>query len=379
MTAIAAVLSTEQVRAHRILASGLDRSVGAADDLPVWALGLQDRDGSSRLALAARLPDPALVPALPDPTEPGRLAQVWSLRGAPHLHRRADLPDLARALWPVDEADAAARLAGDTARLAGAAARPLDAYRAAVKALRKVLTEPMVKGLASAAATRVLPRKYSGHCQVCRSTHVRELLFRLAALPAGVGLVPDTKPVVLAPLAGADAIEAGPAAGIEALVAECYRRHGVATTGELAAHLGTSAGCLRPAVPDDVVPVLVGGIRSAAREPELAAIGDADVDAAARLVRLLPGSDPLLQPRDRTVLTTDKEHQKTLWPVIGQPGAVLAAGGIAGVWRPRLAGRTLTITVTGWHRFSARERAALADEAQIVGAVRGASRTVLDI
>lgn len=204
----AAVLSAEQVRAYRILSSGLDRSTTAAEELPMWGLGLQDRDGSSRVALAARLNDPGLIPELPNPAGSSWLAQAWSLRGAPHLHRRADLPALAHALWPVDEADAAARLTGDTARLAGAGAKPLDAYRAAVKAMRKVVTEPMVKGAASAAVTRALPRKYSGHCPSCRSTHVRELLFRLAALPAAVGLVPDTKPVVLAPLSGVGVIPA---------------------------------------------------------------------------------------------------------------------------------------------------------------------------
>jgi hypothetical protein len=376
--AIAAVLSAEQVRAHRILASGLDRSAPTAARLPVWEVGLQDRDGSSRVALAARLPDPASLPEPPDPGESHWLAQVWSLRGAPHLHRRADLPALARALWPADQADAAARLSGDTARLASAGAQPVNASRAAVKAMRLAVAATMGKGEASAAVTRLLPRKYSGHCAVCRSTHVRELLFRLAALPAGIGLVPGTRPVVLAPLAG-DGIEAGPAAGIDALVAACYRAHGVASTAEVAAHLGTSAGCLKPALPDDVVPVLVGGTRSTARESMLDELTGVEVDAAAGLVRLLPGSDPLLQPRDRAVLTSDKDHQKVLWPVVGQPGAVLAAGGIAGVWRARRSGSGLTITVTSWHRFSARERAALADEAQLVGRVRGATTTGLDI
>lgn len=378
MGPIAAVLSAEQVRAHRILASGLDRSVAVADRLPVWALGLQDRDGSSRLALAARLPDPAQIPRAPDPGESSWLAQVWSLRGAPHLHRRAELPALAQALWPVDEADAAARLAGDTARLTAAGAQPMPAYRAAVKAMRLAVDAPIVKGEASAAVTRLLPRKYSGHCAVCRSTHVRELLFRLAALPARIGLVPATKPVVLAPLAGVQ-IEAGPAGGLADLVARCYRAHGVASTAEIATHLGTSAGCLKPALPDDVVPVLVAGVRSTARASMVDELTGVDVDAAGRPVRLLPGSDPFLQPRDRAVLTTDRDHQKALWPVIGQPGAVLAAGGVAGLWRARLAGRTLHITVTAWHRFSAREQADLAGEAQLVGSLRGARETVLTV
>lgn len=378
MGAIAAVLSAAQVRAHRILASGLDRSAATPEELPVWDLGLQDRDGSSRLALAARLTDPALIPDPPDPGGEQWLALVWSLRGAPHLHRRADLPAVARALWPVDEADATARLSGDAARLAGSGATPLAAYRAAVTAMRQAITGPLVKGAASAAVTGILPRRYSGHCPACRSTHVRELLFRLGALPAGIGLVPGTRPVVLAPLSGAP-IAAEPAAGLDQLVAGCYRAHGVATTAEVAAHLGTTAGCLQPALPDDVVPVLVGGVRSVARASMLDDLTRADVDAAARLVRLLPGADPLLQPRDRAVLTAEKDHQKALWPVIGQPGAVLAAGGVAGMWRARLSGRTLTITVSAWHRFSARERAAVAREAQLIGALRGAGETVLTV
>lgn len=376
MEAIAAVLSTAQVRAHRILASGLDRTVTAADRLPVWGLGVQDRDDSARWALAARLPDPALLPGPPDPDQAGPLALVWSLRGAPHLHRRADLPALAQALWPVDEADAAARLVGDTARLTASGARPLNAYRVAVLAMRRAVDAPLVKGEASAAVTRLLPRKYSGHCATCRSTHVRELLFRLAALPAGIGLVPGTRPVVLAPLAGVEP-PAGPAAGVADLVAACYRAYGVATPAEVGAILGTSAAALRPALPDDLVPVLVGGARSAARAGMLDELAGAAVDAAARPVRLLPGTDPLLQPRDRHVLTGDREQQKAIWPVVGQPGVVLAAGAVAGIWRARRAGGTLTVTVTPWHRFSTRERGALADEVALLGGLRGARATDL--
>jgi hypothetical protein len=37
------------------------------------------------------------------------------------------------------------------------------------------------------------------------------------------------------------------------------------------------------------------------------------------------------------------------------------------------------VTVTAWHRFSARERTLLADEAQLVGALRAARETVLDV
>ena len=87
----APAVTGNQVRAYRILASGLDRATADPKKLPLWDLGIQDRDGSTRLALAARLADPAAVPDLPDPGSRSWSALVWSLRGSPHLHRRADL------------------------------------------------------------------------------------------------------------------------------------------------------------------------------------------------------------------------------------------------------------------------------------------------
>ena len=43
-----------------------------------------------------------------------------------------------------------------------------------------------------------------------------------------------------------------------------------------------------------------------------------DVGAAASLVRLLPAGDPLLHPRDRAVLVSDRIAQKALWPTLGR-------------------------------------------------------------
>ena len=97
-------LTSEQVRAYRILASGLDRTAGHPGQLPIWDLRAQDRDGSSRVALAARLADPRALPAVDHPGGSGWAAMAWSLRGSPHLHRGADLPHVAAALWNQEEA-----------------------------------------------------------------------------------------------------------------------------------------------------------------------------------------------------------------------------------------------------------------------------------
>ena len=374
--AAAMSLTGGQVRAHRILASGLDRATADPKKLPVWELGIQDRDGSTRLALAARLSDPASVPALPDPAGRSWSTLVWSLRGSPHLHRRVDLERIACAVWPADEADARARLAGDAGRLLADGADPLEAFVTVADAMRQVITSPMVKGEASAAVTEALPSRFSGFCQGCGSVHVRELLFRLAALPAGLGLVPDTKPVVLAPLSRAFA-RPEQQQGLTGPTAECYRLFGVGTPGDVGAHLGTSATGIRPALPADLVPVTVDGVRTRAPEGLLDRIDGADTTAAAAVVRLLPPSDPLLQPRDRAVLTTDAAQRKELWPMIGAPGAVLAGGGVAGIWRTRATSAGLRITITAWRSLGKAQRAALEDETQLVGQIRQAKRTTL--
>ena len=46
---------------------------------------------------------------------------------------------------------------------------------------------------------------------------------------------------------------------------------------------------------------------------------------------------------------------------------MLAGGGIAGIWRTGLAGRTLTVTVTPWRKLAKAERTALESEAELVG------------
>lgn len=88
-------------------------------------------------------------------------------------------------------------------------------------------------------------------------------------------------------------------------------------------------------------------------------------------VRLLPPGDPFLQGRDRDVLVPEKPHQKQLWRIIGNPGALLVDGEVAGVWRAKMAGRgALEVTVTPFdgRPLPARVRRELDAEAAVVAA-----------
>jgi hypothetical protein len=101
-----------QVLAYRVAAQGLHRDAGKIDDLAVLDIGIQEAMGHpAALAFAPRLPPH--VDLTPDaiPVGPGHdLALVWSMRGAPHVHRRVELDEVAGALWPLSESDATTRL-----------------------------------------------------------------------------------------------------------------------------------------------------------------------------------------------------------------------------------------------------------------------------
>lgn len=88
--------------------------------------------------------------------------------------------------------------------------------------------------------------------------------------------------------------------------------------------------------------------------------------------------DPYTQLHDRATIVPER-RRRDVWKTIGEPGTVLADGEIAGIWRPRKKGRSLTVTVTVFGTLSKRQRELVEHEAEAVGALRGASATTVDI
>ncbi|HET6666094.1 MAG TPA: crosslink repair DNA glycosylase YcaQ family protein, partial [Intrasporangium sp.] len=171
----------------RIRAQELHRDDGA-NDAAVLDLGVQDTgpDGAA-WALAVR---GASVPV-------EDLALAWTLRGAPHFYRRAEIAAVAAATAPWSDTDAAKRIF-DAARPLKAAGIPiLEALDVVAAEMRDIATKPIVKGEMSTQLTSRLDAPYLRECRPCQAIHTYEQPFRLAALRAGLELEPDTSPPVL--------------------------------------------------------------------------------------------------------------------------------------------------------------------------------------
>ena len=323
--------------------------------------------GAARQAAAARLDDP------PDPGGQRGFTVAWSHRGAPHVHRTKDLPALAKALWPANDADAASRLDA-SASFAKTGVPALDGFRRVVDTIREVVTRPMEKGTVSAAVTKALPAPYSRYCRVCASTHVYEMLLRLGCLPAGVEILELGPPLVLGPMTKRTATPEAPA-GTEALARTYLHLLGPATPAELAKYVGTSQREIRRAWPEsDVAEVVVDGRTAWALA--------ADVDsmrgrAPVEVVRFLPPSDTWVQDRDRAFLVPDAGFRKQVWPILAPPGVLVVDGEVAALWRTKQTKTKLTLNLTPVLAVSARTRQAAALEAERVAAARGAADVVL--
>lgn len=360
-------LSREQVIAYRVAAQGLHREAERVDELAVLDLGVQDSGAeAARLAFDARLRRPPAPGGL-GPGEP--LALVWSLRGAPYVHRRADLDALAGALWPLSEEDAVARL--DSAASARKAGIPcLEAYAIAVRALREVVTASMGKGAASTAVTAAVPPALTRECRACKARHVFELPFRLGALPAGLELEPDTSPPVLVPRKRARRPDGPDLRAARRLIASYLALLGPATLGDAAGYLEARRADVERLRPNGLVEVTVDGRAALLPADRLDAVRSAPPPD---VVRLLGAFDPYLQARDRGLIVPDRAVHKALWPVLGRPGVLFADGEVAGTWRPRASGRRLTLAVEAFAPLPPSVWRAVEAEAERVAAVRGAA------
>lgn len=371
-------MQRQQVIARRIHAQQLDRPPAdrPVTDAAVLDLGVQDtgRDGASWALLNRGVPV-----ASPEQleTEPS-LALAWTLRASPHYYRRSDLPEVAVATSPFSDRDAAKRVVGADKPWKEAGIPTRQGLAEVARRLREVVDQPLAKGEASGRLSAALSRPYLRDCVPCGVTHVWEVPFRVAALYGGLELTPGTSPPVLRRIPDWPRQEWGPAEDPLAAPArlQVVRAHlrllGPATVREVAAFLDGAVADVKAHWPEDAVPVTVQG-----REAWVLPGGD-DGEAPADLVRLLGPFDLLLQGRDRELLLPDRSRHKALWPTIGRPGAVLVGTELVGTWRPRAAGRRLTVRLDPWVPLSRPVRERVGEEAERLAAHRGVGLTGLE-
>lgn len=361
-------LTRRQVIGHRIAAQQLDRKTSprrSVTEAAILDLGVQDsgRDGAS-WALVNRGVPIASANALADVDE---LALVWSLRVSPHYYRRAELADVMTAVSPFDDADAGRRMIGAAQPVAALGIEPREAIAEVAKAMRRLVTAPMVKGDLSTALTEDLPEAYGIECRPCRATHVSESLFRIAAFFGGLELDPATSPPVLRRIPDWPHRQAGvaadPAAAPEPL--QVIRSHlrllGPATPTEVAGFLDTTAAVVKQHWPEDATEVRVEGKKKWL-------LGE--LREAEPVVRLLGPYDLLVQGKDRDLLVSEAAHRKQLWPALGRPGPLLAGGEIVGWWRPRAKGAKLDLEVELWQPEAVTKKA-IGEQAERLAVHRG--------
>jgi hypothetical protein len=355
-------VTREQVLSYRLHVHQIGR-VGAHDvvDADVLDLGVQDtgRDGAL-WALANRG-----VSIPPKEAWPADLVLVWTLRGAPHVYRRTDLPAVARATRPLSEADAGKRI-HDAAKPLRAQGIPVrDALAMVSREMHELVEHPTVKGDVSTALTARLDEPFLRFCRSCSATHPFEMPFRLAALPAGLELAPWTTPPVLRRVTG----WSGPADKVPQrldVIRAYLHLHGPATPAQVSEYLDAPVKDVKAHWPEDAEPVTFEHEHRWILTADLANLRSPP--SADRPVRLLSPFDPLLQTRDREVLVPDATQRRQLWVTLGRPGAILHGREIVGLWRPRASGRRLALVVDRWGGVPDR---ALVDQAERLAASRG--------
>lgn len=348
-------ITRAQVLGLRVRNQQLDREAGSLADTAILDIGVQDTGPDGGLwALAIRGVD---VSALASGSQDA-LSTVWTLRGAPHLYPRADMRSVAAAVEPFSEADAGKRIFNASKPLKAAGIGNLAALDAVAAGMRSVVTRPTVKGEVSTRLTALMDPPYLRFCRPCNATHLYEMPFRLAALRAGLELQPGTSPPVLQRIPGFTHAAGSP--GRYDVVRAYLHLLGPAAPRHVAEFLDAPLADVRAHWPTDAVEVGVGD--------ETRWLLRADTDRlnarSPKVVRLLGPYDLFLQARDRSLLVDDPARTRALWPRLGRPGGVLLGGEVAGTWRPRKSGASLTVRVQLWTRATSAVRAAITEQAE---------------
>lgn len=388
--------SAEQVRTSDVIAfrlhahhlTGRQPATGLHE--VAGACGVQNSPpGSALLALHARVADVTQERVDHLVGEEKSLLQTWCMRGAPFYVPTVDAPLFTTGALPPTE-DARVHLivgveqalhtlgmgldevVDRTAREIGAV---LSQRRLAINELGEELAG-RIAGTLSPAQREAWQRPGPYGANIPLGEAVVHFCIRILTLRGIVCLAPRSANkapfVLLEEWLGGPLPETDPGNARAALLRRYLHCYGPSTRKDFAAWLGVHTGDVDPwwsTLEDELTPVDVDGRRAWIRTDDLDALRS---PPDTRGVRLLPPRDPYTQMRDRDTIV-DRKHHREVWKTVGEAGTVLADGTIAGSWRPRKSGRTLTLTVTTFRPLSTRLGEQVRAEADRVATLRGAS------
>jgi Winged helix DNA-binding domain len=363
-------LDRREALAYRILAQDLHGGASPAE-LSVLTVGLQDSPaGSAVLGLRQRAGDGGL--------DRPEFALALTVRGSPHLHRRADLPLIRAALRPRDNDMLRAYLGGYGDELIASGADGPALLETVASEMRAAFPRSVAtKGELSGAVSPRLPKIARPWCEGCGVDHVADGLFRLATLYAGVELEPHGGRRLRFRLAADEPTVADDDWAATELLRAHLQLAGPATLGDLVMWLDTRSVTAPPdwlkpnfdELADELEEVRVQGVKATlwVHAEALASMSGAPEPPPALL---LPPRDAYLLG-NRSFLVPERAVAKAVWRPVGSPGVVVVAGEVAGVWRSRQSGRTLRLSVTAYTKLTAKQRAAVEEQGDVVAAARG--------
>jgi hypothetical protein len=300
------------------------------------------------------------------------------MRGALHLHRAADMPLLAAGLRLEDGRDLAQQSGGPFAtELAAAGVRFGDALDEVATVMRAAVPpgQRPTKGELSGAISGQVDERLAPWCEGCGALHVQDQLFRMATLQAGLEIELDHEsPSRFRYVAGGGVPSDGePESARAELVRRFLAAFGPARPAHLAAWLALTPAAARrwwDLVAGEVDEVTVDGDRLWVHWDDVDALHAAKEPSG---VRLLPPYDPVTELADRKLLVPDSDNRRAVWRAAANPGVLLIAGEIAGIWRQRRARSRLAVRIEPFGQLTARHREAVKPDAATIARFFGAA------
>ncbi len=390
------VVTAEMARSHRLRAHHLAAPLppGAYCEAAA-ACGLQNSPpGAFETALFARVQGASPAGIRRALYEEKSLLQAWSLRGAPAVFPTRDSDVFLCALQGTQAEQPWVYTQGiglALAPLGMTVAQLWPAVRAAtVQALRggAIVGKPALDAAIAAQAAPLLPKEkravwnspspYGRPGVQTLGGAVASFLARPCAFERLVvfGRREGALPTFTSPRAWLGAPLAAPrpdaAAALARRFLHCY---GPATPAAFQSWLGAcpaQAKRMWAAVQPELQPVQLEGRSAWMLAQDMPALLAA-APAQPQLLLLGP-HDPYLDvhgPREKALLLPDAARHKAVWQTVSNPGVLLQAGAVAGVWRQSAQGKGLALRFTLFAPLSSAGRAQVQALAQRYAAFRG--------